>query len=118
MIRVDQPERNLLASVIRQASRDLIGNIPADVTSAFAFFTLPGSRLPWMCQALGLDLDSVREHAREQAEARLEWLEANPGQNPKTVKIRASLRDLLAVALRSGAWRRLRTGCLPSPSPS
>lgn len=104
MIRPDQPERNLLAAILRQASRDLAGNELEDVTTAVIFFALPDSRLPEMCCALELDLDSVREHARERVEARLEWLRLNPGRHEKLVKSRAALRELLAVALRSGEW--------------
>jgi hypothetical protein len=57
------PVRNLWASVIAGALKNLRKKYQR--SSAINFFRFPGSSLPWICQALGLDIDSVREKAEE-----------------------------------------------------
>lgn len=70
------PIRNLWAAVIETALEDLkratqtfkgreSGTKEAEVRWSMNFFTSENSTLPWICTALGLDIEAIRAKARD-----------------------------------------------------
>lgn len=74
--REGDPIRNLWAAVIETALEDLkrvtktfkgraSGAKRAEVRWSMNFFTSENSTLPWICTALGLDIEAIRAKARD-----------------------------------------------------
>ena len=74
--REGDPIRNLWAAVIETAFDDLkratqtfkgraSGAKKAEVRWSMNFFTSENSTLPWICSALGLDIETIRAKARD-----------------------------------------------------